>query len=170
MEEGAMNIRARIRNWSQRRWPATRLAARLGIVAAILSGLALAFHVGGQDGYVLPLTALLGAPTNGLLFEGLRHLVSVPANLIASAGPRSQWDIWHLVFCGAVALNWTLVGLAVDLCGREPEAPMSPSAVADNPSGALSEGDELNAAFEDLERRVREREGEPRRLLVRRAA
>ncbi len=47
------------------RWSATHQAARLGVVAAALCGVALALHLGGRDGYTVPLSGLLGMPTNG---------------------------------------------------------------------------------------------------------
>jgi hypothetical protein len=154
-------------------WTATRVAARLGIVAATLSGIALAMHAGGQDGYAVPLSALLGAPTNGLLWPLVGRLLHIRLE-ITSAGAHSAWDGAHLLFCGMIALNWTAIGVAMDLARWQRSLPPTPPVLGSSRSNELQlqepSTDTLLTAFEELEREVRERRGLDRQPSARRAA
>ncbi|MEP6622192.1 MAG: hypothetical protein ABJE47_22910 [bacterium] len=135
------------------RWAATRLMGRLGLIAGTLSGVALAFHLGGRDGYTLPMSFLLGYPTNLLV-----HVI--PHFALSSAGPASEWSLSHLAWCAAIAVNWTLVGAAMDLVRRHSDPP--PSQLGREQDGLsrinASEPDSLMASFDALERAVKIRE------------
>jgi hypothetical protein len=135
------------------RWIATRLFGRLGLIAATLSGLALAFHLGGRDGYTVPLTFLLGYPTNLLV-----HLI--PGFALSSAGPASEWSINQLAWCTTIVGNWAVIGLAMDVV-RWDRAPKPPAGLPMPQPDLIAEDEEqLLAAFADLERElaVRRRE------------
>jgi hypothetical protein len=139
------------------RFPGARVGARLGLVAATLSGLAIAFDMGGSDGYALPLSYLMGAPTNGLIFRALSFVMHLRPDLVTSTGPSSHWDWYHVLFCGCIALNWTLLGLLVDVTRPEPVGPpalRSLHQTADEPKRLLEPTfGPLEGAFKELERR-----------------
>ena len=151
------------------RFPGARVGARLGLIAATLSGLAIAFDVGGWDGYALPLSYLMGAPTNGLIFRALSFVMHLRPDLVTSTGPSSHWDWYHVVFCGCITLNWTLLGLLADLTRPEPVAPPAHRSLheaADEPKRLLEPTFVLlEDTFKELERRAR-----PSRLHSRRRA
>ena len=132
------------------RWHYTRTFARLGVIAGTVMGVALALHVGGQDGSVLPLASLLSMPTGFLL-------TLVPGVDIASAGPASEWSQSHLAFCASIAANWTLFGALADRLGapRTATAPAQVTSAAtaalDDPRGDLRD-DLLLVQFQQLER------------------
>jgi len=134
------------------RWAATRFMGRLGIIAGTLAGVALAFHLGGRDGYTVPLSFLLGYPTN-LLVNLIPHFA------LSSAGPASEWSLNHLAWCATIAVNWALVGVAMDL-SRRSDPPPSPllSTQDDLPRISAAEPDSLLATFDALERAVKIRE------------
>ena len=151
-----MSIFAKAGEWVRRPFPATRALARLGVIAATLCGLALAFHVGGRDGYALPLTALLGAPANVTVLRLLQLVHRIPHDAIWSG---ADWNIYLLLFCACVALNWTLVGVAADLLGGRPPSPSDNLSDQHHPLELTEPGfDALGRDFEELERRVRERD------------
>jgi hypothetical protein len=141
---------------STSRWAATSAAARLGIIAATLSGLALALHLGGRDGYTVPLTGLLGAPANVGIFGLLSLVVRLPATILSSAGPASEWNWLHLVYCVSIAVNWTLFGLLADL--TRPRSPSDTSQMTVPTGDALLATDPLRDEFARLEEQIRERE------------
>src|SRR5215213_8024639 len=101
--EGKMKVFGRNFSATSSRWPASSFALRLGIVAATLTGVALAFHVGGRDGYTVPMSWLLGFPTNLLMHR-------IPGFNVSSAGPGSEWSLSHVAACAAIVGNWTLIG------------------------------------------------------------
>ena len=139
------------------RFRTTRQMARLGTIAAVLAGIALAFRVGGVEGYTVPLSYLLGAPANGIVFRLLSFFIHLPSDTIASGGPASEWSIYHLIFCASIALNWTALGFLADIFGGGP--PNDLARVRDNPVSPerLLEGnDPLAMEFDELERRIRE--------------
>lgn len=143
---------------SPSRWTATRVAARLGIIAATLSGVALALQIGGRDGYAVPLAGLLGTPANVGIFGLLSLIVRLPNPILSSAGPASEWNWLHLVYCASIAVNWTLFGLLADL--TRPKSPADRTSLTVPTGEALLGADPLRDAFAHLEEQVRERERE----------
>lgn len=134
------------------RWAAARVMGRLGVIAATLAGLALAFHIGGRDGYTVPLSFLLGYPTN-LLVHAIPHFA------LSSAGPASEWSLNHLAWCAAIAVNWTLVGVAMDVVRRLSDPPPSLRREREDLSHLPAPApDSLLASFDALERAVKIRE------------
>jgi hypothetical protein len=149
-----MTILTRFDSWLAQRLPATRAMARLGTIAATLSGIATAFHIGGNGGYALPMTWVLGLPTNPIVFRVLEAIHPIPRGALWSG---ADWNIYLFIFSACIALNWTLLGLAADLLGVRPPS-RSPSRL---PADALPEltsadFDPLVREFEELERKSRE--------------
>jgi len=144
------------------RWETTRMGLRLGAIAATLAGVALAMHLGGPDGAAVPLTRLMGAPTDEFLRIGLGRFIPRLARGIASSGPASVWDYGHVIFCTSIALNWTLIGAGVDLVRWRFGRKKPPETLDAGEPDLLLAHDPLRAEFEDLERAVRERENQPR--------
>src|SRR3954466_8208396 len=131
----------------QHSWKATRAGARLGTIAAALAGAALYFHLGGQDGYTVPLSGLLGMPMNGWLLRLL------PDFHLSSAGRWSEWDLNHLAFCAGIAINWTAIGFLIDLVRvRSAEPPPSENRGEPLSLFALAEVDLLTEELRILER------------------
>jgi hypothetical protein len=149
-----MSVFRRLDAWLAERLPATRAMARLGTIAAILSAIASAFHIGGLGGYSLPLSWLLGAPTNGIAFRMLGAIHRIPKNAIWSG---ADWNVYLFLFSACIALNWTLLGLAADLLGVGPRS-RSRSRLRTRTSPALASADldPLVREFEELERKTRE--------------
>jgi len=112
-----MTLFTRFDTWLAQRLPATRAMARLGTIAAILSGIATAFHIGGIGGYALPMTGVLGMPINWIVLRALEAIHPIPGNALWSG---ADWNIYLFVFSSCIALNWTLLGLAADLLGVRP--------------------------------------------------
>jgi hypothetical protein len=110
------------------RWPRTVMMARLGTIAATLSGIAVAFNLGGQDGYTIPISALLGAPFNGLLLALVHWLRPSFQIDITSNAAAPHWSVYHLLFCGAIAVSWTFWGFLYDLSNPADPAPLGLSA------------------------------------------
>jgi hypothetical protein len=136
---------------------ATRRMARLGTIAAVLTGVGLAFQIGGRDGYTVPLSILLGTPTNGIVFGLIQFFFGLPRDVITSAGPAAEWDFYHVVFCVSIALNWTFLGLLADIFGERPPSRIDSGEGEPNLEQlAAPELDTLAREFEELERRVRE--------------
>lgn len=139
-------------------WMITRAAARLGIITATLSGIALGFHVGGGGGYALPLSYLLGYPTN-------LAMRLIPGFRLASTGSASEWSLNHVAWCAAIACNWTLVGVVIDVVRWASPSRPSPTPIEPSESGTMlsaASRDPLLEEFATLERAVeiRERENE----------
>ncbi|HVX42228.1 MAG TPA: hypothetical protein VHB25_21885 [Gemmatimonadaceae bacterium] len=153
---------------ASRRFPATRAMGRLGVIAAVLSGLAVALHLGGRDGYALPLSYLLGAPGNLGTLRLLAAIHPIPPHALSSG---ADWNAYLLVFTGSIALNWTCIGLAADLFDRRPprrrETLKPPVELPELTNGDV---DPLVREFEELERKVRERPRPRGRGTYRRAA
>ena len=150
-----MSVFTRLDAWLSERLPATRAMARLGTIAATLSGIAIAFHIGGRDGYSMPLSWLLGMPTNGIAFRLLGAIHPIPKGATWSG---ADWNIYLFLFSACIALNWTLLGLAADLFGvRPPSRPRSRLPTEAPPELTPGDLDPLVRAFEELERKV----GEP---------
>jgi hypothetical protein len=139
-----MTIFTRFDAWLAQRFPATCAMARLGTIAAILSGIATAFHIGGIGGYALPMTGVLGMPTNWIVLRLLEAIHPIPNGALWSG---ADWNIYLFVFSTCIALNWTLLGLAADLLGVRPPS-RSHSRLPDE---ALPE-----LTSEELERKTRE--------------
>ena len=149
-----MTIFKRFDDWLAQRLPATRAMARLGTIAAILSGIAMAFHIGGLDGYALPMTGVLGMPTNWIVLRLLDSIHPIPSRALWSG---ADWNIYLLVFSTCIALNWTLLGLAADVLGvRPPSRPRSRLTTEGPPELTPGDLDPLVREFEELERRTRE--------------
>lgn len=149
-----MGILAKATAWLRRPLPATHALARLGLIAASLSGLAIAFHVGGRDGYALPLTALLGAPANLIILRIVHFIHPIPIDALWSG---ADWNLYLLLFCGCIAVNWTLVGVVADFVGSKPPSPReSLSDAGDIAQLTEADFDPLLREFEALERQVRE--------------
>jgi hypothetical protein len=154
MQGDAMSTFKRFDGWLAQRFPATRAMARLGTIAAILSGIAVAFHVGGLHGYALPMTGVLGMPTNWIVLRLLEGIHPIPTRALWSG---ADWNTYLLLFSTCIAVNWTLLGLAADLLGVRPPS----RAHLRRPTEALPELtsadlDPLVREFEELERKVRE--------------
>lgn len=149
-----MTMFTRFDTWLAQRFPATRAMARLGTIAATLSGIATAFHIGGIGGYALPMTWVLGVPTNGIVFRTLEALHPIPSRAMWSG---ADWNIYLFLFSACIALNWTLLGLAADLLGLRPPS-RSRSCLPDEPVPELTPADldPLLREFEELERKTRE--------------
>jgi hypothetical protein len=149
-----MSIFTRFDIWLAQRFPAARAMARLGTIAATLSGIATAFHIGGIGGYALPMTWVLGMPTNPIVFRGLGAIHPIPSRALWSG---ADWNIYLLLFSACIALNWTLLGLAVDLLGlRPPSRSRSRLPAEALPELTSADLDPLVREFEELERKTRE--------------
>ena len=149
-----MTIFTRFDAWLAQRFPATRAMARLGTIAATLSGIAVAFHIGGIGGYAMPMTWVLGMPTNWIVFRVLEALHPIPSRALWSG---ADWNIYLFLFSACVAVNWTLLGLAADLIGVRPPS-RSRSRLRDEalPELTSADMDPLVREFEELERKTRE--------------
>jgi hypothetical protein len=149
-----MTIFKRFDVWLAQHFPATRAMARLGTIAATLSGIATAFHIGGIGGYALPMTWVLGMPTNPIVFRVLEAIHPIPRGALWSG---ADWNIYLFVFSACIALNWTLLGLAADLLGERPpkrsRTRLQSEALPELTSADL---DPLVRQFEELERKIRE--------------
>jgi hypothetical protein len=160
-----MRVFGRELTWS--RFPATRAMGRLGIIASVISGAAVAFHLGGRDGFSLVLGYLLGAPTNVFILQLLNAISPIPHNVIWSG---ADWNVYLLLFCVCIAVNWTMLGLLADLLAPRPAKPTSSTLVANDAMELMTgDVDPLVHEFEKLEREVRERRKADDRL-ARRAA
>jgi hypothetical protein len=150
-----MTIVRRFDAWLAQRFPATRAMARLGTIAASLSGIAMAFHIGGPGGYALPLSGVLGMPTNGIVLRLLETVHPIPRGALWSG---AEWNVYLFLFSSCVALNWTLLGLAADLLRvvRPPSRPRSRLATEALPALTSADLDPLVREFEELERKARE--------------
>jgi hypothetical protein len=84
------------------------MMGRLGVIAGTFAGVARALKAGGVSGDTVPRSYLLGDPTN-LLVTLLPHFD------VSSGGSGAEWSVYHLSWCAAIAVNWTLVGVAMDL-------------------------------------------------------
>lgn len=149
-----MNILKRFDSWLAQRLPATRAMARLGTIAGTLSGIATAFHIGGNGGYALPMTWVLGLPTNPIVFRVLESIHPIPRGALWSG---ADWNVYLFLFSACIALNWTLLGLAADLLGVRPP-PRSRSRLSTEvlPVLTAADLDPLLREFEELERKTRE--------------
>ena len=128
--------------------------ARLGTIAAALSGIATAFHIGGIGGYSLPMTGVLGMPTNWIVFRLLEAIHPIPRGAVWSG---ADWNIYLCLFSACVALNWTLLGLAADLLGVGPRSrSRSRLRTEMHPELTPADLDPLVREFEELERKTRE--------------
>jgi hypothetical protein len=149
-----MTVFKRFDGWLAQRFPATRAMARLGTIAAICSGIATAFHVGGPGGYALPMTGVLGMPTNSIVLRLLEAIHPIPRGALWSG---ADWNIYLLLFSTCIALNWTLLGLAADLIGVGPRSRSRSRLRADVPKElTAADFDPLVREFEELERKTRE--------------
>ena len=149
-----MSIFTRFDAWLAQRFPATRAMARLGTIAATLSGIATAFHIGGIGGYALPMTWVLGMPTNWIVFRALEALHPIPRGALWSG---ADWNVYLFLFSACIALNWTLLGLAADLLGMRPPSHSRSRLPAEAlPELTSADFDPLVREFEELERKTRE--------------
>jgi hypothetical protein len=144
----------RLDSWMAHHFPATRAMARLGLIATVLSGLALAFHVGGAGGYALPLSYVLGAPTNMFAMRLINALHPIPHGALWSG---ADWNPYLCLLSACIALNWTLLGFLADVFGeRPPRRSQSSARPGMLPEPAPGDLDQLAREFEELERQTRD--------------
>jgi hypothetical protein len=98
---------------------------------------------------------VLGMPTNMIVLRLVEAIHPLPLGALWSG---ADWSIYLFLFSTAVALNWTLLGLAADLLGVGPRSrSRSRLRRAEAPPELTSADlDPLVHEFEELERQTRE--------------